>query len=90
MDTPLPPFWQYSQDGKALHRALTFKTFQQAFAFMTEVALFAEAVNHHPEWSNVYNRVSITLTTHDAGGITDKDITMALYINEVVGGKLSS
>ncbi len=63
-------------DGK-LHRKFEFADFPRAFAFMTQVAFAAEAKNHHPEWSNVYNRVEVWLTTHDAGGITEKDVELA-------------
>jgi 4a-hydroxytetrahydrobiopterin dehydratase len=68
------------RDGK-LYRRIVFKDFIEAFGFMSRVALLAETMNHHPEWSNVYNRVEIYLTTHDAGGITDRDFTLAGRIN---------
>lgn len=58
-------------------KVFTFKDFARAFGFMSEIAVVAEAMNHHPQWYNVYNRVDVTLTTHDAGGVTDKDITLA-------------
>ena len=58
-------------------KVFTFKDFPSAFGFMSEIAVVAEAMNHHPQWYNVYNRVDVTLTTHDAGGVTDKDITLA-------------
>ncbi|HYH08797.1 MAG TPA: 4a-hydroxytetrahydrobiopterin dehydratase [Thermoanaerobaculia bacterium] len=61
----------------ALYREFTFPDFRAAFAFMTAVAAVAERMNHHPDWCNVYNRVTIRLTTHDAGGITDKDYALA-------------
>lgn len=64
------------QAGK-LHRTFTFKDFVEAFGFMARVALVAERMNHHPEWHNVYNRVAVDLTTHDAGGITDNDFELA-------------
>lgn len=67
------------RDGK-LCVSLAFRTFKEAFAFMTSVALYAEAHDHHPEWTNVYNRLEIALSTHDAGGITHKDIDLAAYI----------
>ena len=67
-------------DGK-LHRELTFADFTEAFAFMTRVAIHAEKLNHHPEWSNVWNRVTVDLTTHDAGGLTDLDIELAQLIS---------
>ena len=64
------------QDGK-LHKDFTFESFVQAFGFMSSVALVAESMNHHPEWFNVYNRVSIDLTTHDAGGLSRRDFEFA-------------
>jgi 4a-hydroxytetrahydrobiopterin dehydratase len=67
-------------DGK-LCASLKFETFKEAFAFMTAVALYAESRDHHPEWSNTYNRLQIALTTHSAGGITNKDIDLATYIS---------
>lgn len=67
-------------EGK-LHRELRLGSFVHAFGFMTSVALVAESMNHHPEWRNVYDRVSIDLTTHDAGGITHKDVALAERIN---------
>lgn len=76
------PGWQL-RDGK-LQRACTFRDFVEAFGFMSSVALRAESMNHHPEWSNVYNRVNIALTTHDAGGITDKDFKLAQLINTLL------
>lgn len=69
------PGWKV-ESGK-LRRSLVFPSFREAFAFMTGVALIAEKMNHHPEWSNVYNRVTIDLTTHDAGGITALDLELA-------------
>ena len=68
------------KDGK-LHRQLQFASFVEAFGFMSSVALVAEAAGHHPEWFNVYNRVTIDLTTHDAGGITNKDVELARRVN---------
>lgn len=70
-------------DG-ALTRHFKFKDFSEAWAFMTRVALIAEAMDHHPEWSNVYNSVDIRLTTHDAGGLTDLDREMAKRIDALV------
>jgi 4a-hydroxytetrahydrobiopterin dehydratase len=66
-----------------LHRQFQFSSFVKAFGFMTSVALVAEAMGHHPEWCNVYNRVSVNLTTHDAGGITMNDIHLARKMNEL-------
>lgn len=71
------------QDGK-LHRDLTFDNFVAAFGFMSQVALLAESREHHPEWFNVYNRVSIDLTTHDAGGISQHDLDLAQQINQLL------
>lgn len=78
------PAWEY-QDirGGVIRRDFTFIDFIQAFGFMTQVALYAEKRDHHPEWSNVYNRVSILLTTHDADGLTMKDIELATKIDEL-------
>ncbi len=70
------------QDGK-LHREFKLKNFVQAFGFMTQIALAAESMNHHPEWSNVYNRVKIDLSTHEAGGITERDIELAGRIDAI-------
>ena len=69
-------------DGK-LHREFRFADFVVAFGFMTRVALVAEAMDHHPEWSNVYSRVSVDLTTHDSGGITASDVALAKRMNEL-------
>lgn len=66
-----------------LVREFKFKDFIEAFGFMTKVALLAQQANHHPEWSNVYNKVKICLTTHDADGITQKDIDLALAVEEL-------
>lgn len=71
------------QNGK-LHKEITFGDFVQAFSFMTKVALHAEKMNHHPEWFNVYNRITIDLMTHDAGGITSNDVEMARFIESAI------
>ncbi|PSF38804.1 4a-hydroxytetrahydrobiopterin dehydratase [Aphanothece hegewaldii CCALA 016] len=71
--------WKIKDDK--LHRELQFNSFVEAFGFMSSVALVAESMGHHPEWSNVYNRVTIDLVTHDAGGITAMDIELATKIN---------
>ena len=73
------PKWRRS--GSSLMRSLTFNNFVDAFSFMTRVALLAEKANHHPDWSNVYNRVDIVLSTHDAGGLTQKDFDLATAID---------
>ena len=77
------PLWRKAQDDRpAIARSLRFPDFNAAFGFMTRVALLADKVDHHPEWSNVYNRVEVLLTTHDAGGVTDRDVNMAGFIDE--------
>jgi len=78
------PDWTLRADGLAMTRTLRFKDFAEAFAFMTRVALHAEKADHHPEWCNVWNRVDITLTTHDAGGLSQRDIAMAQAIDGLV------
>jgi 4a-hydroxytetrahydrobiopterin dehydratase len=75
------PDWTLCKDGLAITRNLKFTDFSEAFAFMTRVALLAEKADHHPEWSNVYNQLHITLTTHDAGGLSQRDIKMAKAID---------
>ena len=70
-------------NGK-LHKEFTFETFNQAFGFMTRAAMEIEKMNHHPEWFNVYNRLTVELTTHDAGGITQNDISLARILNSLV------
>ena len=74
------PDWTLREDGLALTRRFTFADFSEAFAFMTRVALLAEKADHHPEWANVWNKVDITLTTHDAGGLSARDVEMAAAI----------
>lgn len=74
------PEWTWDPGEKAIRRDFRFADFSAAFAFMTRVALLAEKAGHHPEWSNVYNRVEIALSTHSAGGVTDKDIALARAI----------
>ena len=78
------PEWRLREDGRAIERELKFADFNEAFGFMTRVALLADKHDHHPEWSNVYNRVAITLTTHDAGGLSARDVTMAKAIDALV------
>jgi 4a-hydroxytetrahydrobiopterin dehydratase len=69
--------WKEIKDGEAIARSFKFKDFNEAFGFMTRVALLADKMDHHPEWFNVYNKLDVTLSTHDAGGVTDNDIKMA-------------
>jgi 4a-hydroxytetrahydrobiopterin dehydratase len=71
------PEWSLARDGAAIERTFKFADFNEAFGFMTRVALLADKADHHPEWSNVYNRVTIALTTHDAGGLSQRDVDMA-------------
>ena len=73
--------WSLVDGRDAISREFTFGDFNEAFGFMSRVALYAEAEGHHPEWFNVWNRVSITLSTHDAGGLSEKDVAMAGFIN---------
>lgn len=75
--------WSLSEDGLAISREFKFGDFSAAFAFMTRVALYAEKVDHHPEWSNVYNCVCIRLTTHDAEGLSHRDLQMASVIDRL-------
>ena len=75
--------WSEVADRDALQKTFQFKNFNQAFAFMTQVALHSEKHNHHPEWFNVYNRVEVTLTTHDVGGVSEKDIRLATFMDAI-------
>lgn len=77
------PGW--TLDGEYLRREFTFADFVQAFGFMSSVALLAERANHHPEWSNVWNRVTINLTTHDAHGLSARDVALARDISKLAG-----
>lgn len=79
-----PEGWKLAKNGRSITRAFEFQDFQAAWAFMTHVALIAEKMNHHPEWKNTYNKVSITLTTHDAKGLTAKDIKLGNAINAIL------
>lgn len=78
------PQWTLREDGLALQRTFRFADFNAAFGFMTRVALYADKADHHPEWFNVYNRVEITLTTHDAGGISARDAAMVAWLAGIV------
>lgn len=78
------PEWTLRSDGLAIERSFRFADFNAAFGFMTRVALYADKHDHHPEWSNVYNRVEITLTTHDANGLSARDAAMARAIAAMV------
>jgi 4a-hydroxytetrahydrobiopterin dehydratase len=74
--------WHAAEGRDAIIKEYRFKDFNAAFGFMSRVALHAEKADHHPEWSNVYNRVEVTLSTHDSGGVTDKDVALAHFMDE--------
>lgn len=78
------PQWTYDVEAQGIRRNLRFADFAEAFGFMARVAIIAEKADHHPEWFNVYNRVEILLTTHDAGGLSQRDIDMATTIDAMV------
>lgn len=78
------PEWRMVEGRDAITRTFLFKDFNAAFGFMSRVALKAEKMNHHPEWFNVYNKVEVTLSTHDAGGLTELDITLAKFIDQAI------
>ncbi|HCK84136.1 MAG TPA: 4a-hydroxytetrahydrobiopterin dehydratase [Hyphomonadaceae bacterium] len=79
------PGWTAADGRDAIAKEFRFADFNAAFAFMTRVALHAEKHDHHPEWFNVYNRVEVTLATHDAGGVTQKDLALARFMDEMAG-----
>jgi 4a-hydroxytetrahydrobiopterin dehydratase len=79
------PLWSAVEDRDAIRREYRFATFAAAFGWMTRVALAAEALDHHPEWFNVYNRVDVTLATHDADGVTELDVRLAKIMDESFG-----
>jgi 4a-hydroxytetrahydrobiopterin dehydratase len=74
------PGWEVTEDGTTIRRRFRFRDFSEAWGFMSRVALLAEQHQHHPDWSNAFNRVEIALTTHDAGGLTQKDLRLAQAI----------
>ena len=82
-----PQGWTFEGDGKAIVRTFKFKDFSEAFAFLTRVALHAERQDHHPEFTSVWNRVDFRLTSHDAGGLTERDLKLAQAINRLAGGE---
>jgi 4a-hydroxytetrahydrobiopterin dehydratase len=75
------PGWSLAEDRDAIRRRFVFRDFSEAWGFMARVALLAETQDHHPEWSNVWNRVEIVLTTHDAGGLSERDVALARAID---------
>lgn len=79
------PDWKLTGDRPAISRTFQFADFAEAFAFMTRAALLAEKMNHHPEWRNVYRTVEVTLTTHDAGGLTKRDFALAKEMDRFAG-----
>lgn len=79
--------WEDEETQNAIGKTFQFTNFNEAFAFMTRVAMEAEKNNHHPEWSNIYNTVNISLTSHDVGGVTERDINMARYIDSIYPNK---
>jgi 4a-hydroxytetrahydrobiopterin dehydratase len=81
----IPEGWTLDDSGTALIRTLKFTDFSEAFAFLTRVALHAEKVDHHPEFTSVWNRVDFRLTSHDSGGVSDRDVALATAINGLIG-----
>ena len=81
----LPAKWKLAADGRSIHQSFKFKDFAEAWSFMTRVALVAEKMDHHPDWSNAYNKVEMTLSSHDAGGVTERDIKLAAAITGFTG-----
>jgi 4a-hydroxytetrahydrobiopterin dehydratase len=80
------PAWRLSEKGDAIVRSFTFKDFNEAFGFMTRAALVAEKMDHHPDWSNSYKKVEVSLSTHSAGGLTGNDIALAEAMDRIAGG----
>ncbi len=78
------PLWQLGDAGDAIRRSFKFADFSAAWGFMARVALLAQSQDHHPEWSNVYNRVEIVLSTHDCGGLSERDVALARAIDALV------
>lgn len=80
------PGWAVAADGASIERTFQFRNFSEAFAFMTRSALAAEKLDHHPDWSNVYKTVKVSLSTHDRGGVTELDVELARRMNRYAGG----
>ena len=85
----VPEGWTSSEDGKALTRSFRFTDFAEAFSFLTRVALHAEKAGHHPEFTSVWNRVDFRLTSHDKGGVTERDVALARAIDAIAGDAAS-
>lgn len=81
------PGWREVEGRDAIERSFTFKSFNEAFGFMARVALYAEKMDHHPEWFNVYNRVDVTLSTHDCGGLSQRDLDLAGKIDRAAAAE---
>ena len=81
--------WALDEDRLGIRKSFKFRTFIQAFGFMTEAAIAAEKLNHHPEWFNVYNRVDVRLTTHDAGGLSELDFKLAAAMEKAAAGRIA-
>jgi 4a-hydroxytetrahydrobiopterin dehydratase len=79
------PGWREAKDAKAITRTYTFADFNEAFGFMARAALVAEKMDHHPDWSNSYKTVEVTLSTHDAGGVTESDVRLAKAMDKIAG-----
>ena len=86
MSSNAPDGWSFEEGGNALVRTFKFEDFSEAFGFLTRVAMHAERHDHHPEFTSVWNRVDFRLTSHDAGGVTDRDRKLAEAINRIAGG----
>jgi 4a-hydroxytetrahydrobiopterin dehydratase len=84
LDTFLATYGEWSIENGKLHREFIFANFIEAFGFMTQAAILAEKANHHPEWFNVYKKVVVDLTTHEAGGITERDFDLAIKMGRIV------
>ena len=80
------PEWRLSEKGDAIARSFIFRDFNEAFGFMARAALVAEKMDHHPDWSNSYKKVEVSLSTHDAGGVTENDIKLAEAMDKIAGG----
>ena len=82
--------WRPAEGRDAIQRSLKFRTFAEAFGFMAEIALVAEKMDHHPEWSNVYNRVEVLLATHESNGVTERDLKLAEAIDKAAAKRLQA